>query len=144
RPAVHMHRPCPADVDGAELAAFEEKRAAGFPVVHQFHRLDRHDAANHQTVEISERAAQLARGEKTGEVKRLAQLLGGHGDDVLRTRHPADGALEHGHRLAKTESAGKKNSFQSISHLRDARPRTRTYTTYGSPLPVRTGTSGCP
>ena len=53
-----MHRARAADVDGAEFAAFEEKRAAGFLVVRQFHRLARrHDAADHQPVEIGESAA---------------------------------------------------------------------------------------
>ena len=37
--AIRVDRARPADVDGAEFAAFEEKGAAGFLVVRQFNRL---------------------------------------------------------------------------------------------------------
>jgi len=60
RLAVRAHRPGPADVDGAQFAAFEEKRVSGFLVIRQFNRLDRHHAADHQPVEVGERAAQFA------------------------------------------------------------------------------------
>ena len=95
RLAVRVHRPCPADVDGAELAAFEEKRPPGFLVIRQFDRLDRHHAADHQPVEVGEHAAQFARREKAGDMESLPELLGGHRRDILRPRHPADGVFEH-------------------------------------------------
>ena len=119
RLAVRAYRPCPADVDGAQFAAFEEKRPPGFLVIGQFHRLDRHDAADHQPVEVGKHAAQFDRREKAGNLESLPELLRGHHRDILRPRHPADGVLEHDdvsldlsfrHGQRKTKTAG--HTFQ--------------------------------
>ena len=41
------------------------------------------------------RAGQLARREKAGDEKSVAEFLRGHARDILRARHPANGVLEH-------------------------------------------------
>ena len=91
-----------ADVDGAEFAAFEEKGAAGFLVVRQFDGLGRrHHAADHEPVEIGEMAGDFAGHKKVGDLKRVAQFLRGHADQVLRTRRAADGIFKHGREPAR-------------------------------------------
>ena len=107
RLAVRTHRPCPADVDGAQLAAFEEKRPARFLVIWQFNGFDRHHAADHQPVEIGERPAQFARHKQIGDLECFPELLGGQGRDVLRPGHPADRVFEHAVSFSKNQAGGK-------------------------------------
>lgn len=105
--SIRMNRARPADVDGAQFAAFEEKGAARFLVVRQFNRLQRHYSADHEAVEVGEQAAQFARREQVGDGKSVAKLLGGQARHILRTGHTADGVLEHGTSFAKSKPSGK-------------------------------------
>ena len=94
--AVGDHLACPADVDGAEFAAFEKKRAAGFLVIGQFHgACRRHHAGDEQAVEVGELAGDFARHKQIGDLEGVAQFLRGHADQVLRTRRAADGIFKH-------------------------------------------------
>ena len=86
----------PANIDGAELAAFEKKRAAGFLVIRQLNGFARrHHAADHQAIEVGEMRNEFAGNKKVGDMKGVALFLCGQADKVLRARSAADGVVNH-------------------------------------------------
>ena len=123
--AVRKDLSRPADVDRPQLTSLQEKRTPGFLMIRQFHRLiRRHHPADHQPVEVREQGMDVARREDMGDVKRVAQFLRGHPDEILRTRRAADGVMNHAPQLGKNRSPRQEfaNSLESGTFVLPVNP----------------------
>jgi hypothetical protein len=105
------------DIDDPHLAPFEEECPPRFLVIRQFHRRQRHHAADDKPVQVCERAGEFPGHEKIVDMKSVPQFLRGHPDHVLRAWHPTNRVIEHAPKLETPPTTVNANlSFQGKRH----------------------------